>query len=67
MTEANKIKKLRTEARLSQNKLAAKADLDRGTISNCENGGTPSDITVAKLCAALSEALGREVTEGDLR
>lgn len=66
MSKDNKIKKLRTEARLSQNRLAAKADLDRGTISNCENGGQPSDMTLAKLASALSEALGRPITETDL-
>lgn len=64
MAEAlgTRLKTLRMEAKLSQNQLARKADLDRSTISSAENGKNVSEITVAKLAAALSSVLGRDIT-----
>ena len=67
MSMGTKIKELRIETRLSQNKLAAKAGLDGGTIISCENGGSPSEMTLAKLISTLSELLGRTVTEEELQ
>lgn len=60
-----RLRGLRMEAGLSQNKLARIADLDRTTISNAERGSEVSDLTVAKLAQGLSEASGRAITEGD--
>lgn len=61
-----KLKTLRLEAKLSQNKLAQRADLDRGTVSAAERGGDVTEITVSKLAAALTKALRREIKLDDL-
>jgi len=62
----SKMKTLRLEARLSQNQLARKADLDRGTIASAESGRKVQDLTLSKISGALSEALGRTVDIDDL-
>lgn len=56
-----RVKQLRMQAGLSQNKLARRADLDRSTISNAERGKEVSDLTVRKLEIAFSEVLGRSI------
>lgn len=60
--ESTRLKSLRLQAKLSQNKLAVKAELDRTTVSNAENGHNVSEITISKLIAALSKELGREIS-----
>lgn len=60
-TCTDKLKQLRLEAKLSQNKLARKADLDRTTVSNAESGKDVSEITLSKLASALTDALGRKI------
>lgn len=66
MANKSKIMSLRLEAKMSQNQLARKADLDRGTISSAENGNNVQDVTRSKIASALSEALGRAVDMEDL-
>jgi transcriptional regulator with XRE-family HTH domain len=61
------LRKLRLEAGLSQNKLARAADLDRATISSAERGGEVTDLTLSKLAAALSKALGTAVPASQLQ
>lgn len=60
------LRQLRLEAKLSQNRLARQADLDRTTVSSAENGREVSEITVSKLSSALSDALKREITDADI-
>jgi len=60
------IKAMRLEARLSQNALSRKADLDRSTISSAENGGEISELTLEKLRGTLSSELGREIQDSDI-
>lgn len=60
------LKQLRLEAKLSQNKLARLADLDRTTVSKAENGVDVNELSVSKLSSALSKALGRTVTDREL-
>lgn len=60
------LKQLRLEAKLSQNRLARHADLDRTTVSSAENGHEVSEITVSKLSSALTVALKREITDADI-
>lgn len=57
----NKIKQMRLEARMSQNQLARKAELDRGTVASAEAGKSVQDLTLSKIASALSAALGRPV------
>ncbi|PBB90305.1 hypothetical protein CK215_23310 [Mesorhizobium sp. WSM3864] len=66
MARLSVIKKLRLEAGASQNQLARKANLDRGTIASAENGGSPSELTRSKIAKALSDLLGRPVGIEDL-
>jgi DNA-binding XRE family transcriptional regulator len=47
-------------AKLSQNQLARKANIDRQTISNAERGLEVTELTLAKLLPALAAELGRE-------
>ncbi|WP_260168430.1 helix-turn-helix transcriptional regulator [Sulfitobacter noctilucicola] len=61
-----KIKGLRLQAMMSQNKLARMADLDRTTVSNAERGMEISEITVHKLAHALSDALGKQISVEDI-
>lgn len=56
-----RLKALRLEARLSQNRLARFADLDRGTLSKAEKGEEIADLTASKIISALSEHLKREI------
>lgn len=61
------VKKLRLEARLSQNQLARLADLDRATVSEVEKGSkTPQELTLSKLAGAFTQKLGKEITIEDL-
>ena len=60
------LKALRLEARLSQNALSRKADLDRSTISSAENGGEVSELTFEKLRGTLASELGRKIQDSDL-
>jgi transcriptional regulator with XRE-family HTH domain len=60
------LKQLRLEAKLSQNKLARLADLDRTTVSKAENGVDVNELSVSKLSSALTKALGRTVKDSDL-
>ncbi len=66
MTKESKIRKLRIEAGLSQNQLARKANVDRGTVSGAENGGNPTELTLSRLAKALGDLLGRPVDKADL-
>jgi len=56
-----KLKTMRLQARLSQNGLARKAELDRTTVSNAERGLEVSELTLSKLASALSAELSQEV------
>lgn len=55
------LKTMRLQAKLSQNGLARKADLDRTTVSNAERGLEISELTLSKLTSALSTELGQDV------
>ena len=55
------LKTMRLQAKLSQNGLARKAELDRTTVSNAERGREVSELTPAKLTSALSTELGQEI------
>jgi len=55
------LKTMRLQAKLSQNGLARKADLDRTTVSNAERGLEISELTVSKLAGALSVELKQEI------
>ena len=55
------LKTMRLQAKLSQNGLARKAELDRTTVSNAERGREVSELTLAKLTSALSIELGQEI------
>lgn len=56
------LKTMRLQAKLSQNGLARKADLDRTTVSNAERGLEISELTVSKLAGALSVELKQEIS-----
>tara|TARA_B100000683_G_C12199637_1_gene436092 strand:+ start:251 stop:466 length:216 start_codon:yes stop_codon:yes gene_type:complete len=60
------LKRLRLDAKLSQNGLARKAELDRTTISNAERGAEVSELTLSKIISALRAELGKEVKEEQL-
>lgn len=53
---------MRLQAKLSQNGLARKADLDRTTVSNAERGLEISELTLSKLASALSGELDQPVS-----
>lgn len=55
------LKTLRLQAKLSQNGLARKAELDRTTVSNAERGREVSELTVSKLASTLSDELSQEI------
>ncbi len=55
------LKTMRLQAKLSQNGLARKADLDRTTVSNAERGLEISELTMSKLASALSSELDQQV------
>ena len=55
------LKTLRLQAKLSQNALARRADLDRTTVSNAERGREVSELTASKLASTLSDELGLEI------
>ena len=57
-----RLKQIRLEARLSQNRLARLADLDRGTVARAERGDDVSDLSIAKMAQALSVQLNREIS-----
>lgn len=61
----SRLKHLRLEARLSQNGIARKADLDRATVARAENGKEVSELTLAKLSSALSNLLNQEIQMND--
>lgn len=51
---ANQLRKLRTDAELSQDNLAQLAGIDRKTINRIENGHfSPTLDTITRLCAVL--------------
>lgn len=56
------LKIMRLQAKLSQNGLARKADLDRTTVSNAERGLEISELTLSKLASALSGELDQPVS-----
>jgi len=56
------LKTMRLQAKLSQNGLARKAELDRTTVSNAERGLEISELTLSKLTSALSTELGQDIT-----
>ena len=56
------LKTMRLQAKLSQNGLARKADLDRTTVSNAERGVEISELTMSKLASALSVELEKPVS-----
>ncbi|MQB22562.1 XRE family transcriptional regulator [Agrobacterium tumefaciens] len=58
---SGELKNLRFRAKWSQNKLARAAELDRATVSKAENGDEVAELTVSKLCSALSTELGTEI------
>lgn len=60
------LKILRLQARLSQNGLARKADLDRTTVSNAERGLEVSELTLSKLTSALSAELGQTIDQNQI-
>lgn len=62
----SKIKMLRLQAGMSQNKLASRAELDRNTVRNAENGLPVSELTVYKLSHTLSELLEQPVNPNEL-
>ena len=53
MVSDSKIRKLRLRAGLSQNALARRANLDRATVASAEAMKAVSDVSLAKLAAAL--------------
>lgn len=57
------LKIMRLQAKLSQNGLSRKADLDRTTVSNAERGLEISELTMSKLASALTDVLGQEVPQ----
>ena len=51
---ANQLRKLRTDAKLSQDNLAQLAGIDRKTINRIENGHfSPTLDTITRLCVVL--------------
>ena len=58
---SSKLKDLRIQAGLSQNALSRLADLDRGTISNAENGKEVQEVTISKMLKPISARLGRDI------
>lgn len=58
----SKLKDLRIQAGLSQNALSRLANLDRGTISNAENGKDVQEVTISKMLKPISERLGRDLS-----
>ena len=56
-----KVREIREEMKLSQEKLAEKSGVSRTVISDLENG-KPMNITVGTM-ARLSGALGKEISE----
>lgn len=62
----SKLKQLRLEAGLSQEKLARLADLNRGTIAAAEEGKVVNELTQSKLGKALTKALGRTVKSTEM-
>lgn len=67
MAQCNgQLKTLRLQARLSQNGLARKADLDRTTVSNAERGMEVSELTFSKLTSTLSAELGQTIDQDQI-
>jgi len=62
----SKLKKLRLSLGLSQNQLARLSELDRGTISAAENNKNVSDLSKARIKAALIEKSGKPLEDKDL-
>ncbi len=58
---SDSLRALRLEAKLSQNKLAAFAEVDRQTVSRAERGLEISELSASKIVAALQAKLGREI------
>lgn len=65
INKKTRLKQLRLEAGLSQNRLAREANLDRGTVSSAENGNSINEVTASKLAKALSKVLERRVDIGE--
>ena len=63
----SKLRALRESAGLSQNQLARKANLDRGTIAAAEAGKLVQDLTWAKIAKALGAEHGRTVEIEEIR
>jgi DNA-binding XRE family transcriptional regulator len=53
-------------ARLTRPELSQLADVSIATIQRAEKGETVSELTAAKLLAALSQRLGREVKQTEI-
>ncbi len=56
------LKQLRLEARLSVNRLAKLADVDRQTIMRAEAGEHIRELTAYAIVDTLSKRLGRSIT-----
>ena len=56
MAHIPKLKRLRTEAKLSQARLARLADVDRNTVSACENGKVCQEIKCHMIIDGLNIA-----------
>lgn len=61
-----KLKEHRIKAGLSQNALSRLADLDRGTISNAENGKDVQELSISKMLRPIGERLGKEIDMSDV-
>jgi|TARA_R110002094_G_scaffold201460_1_gene172944 DNA-binding XRE family transcriptional regulator len=66
MNGDSKLKRLRLEAQLSQAGLARLAEIDRGTVAAAEKGKQMHELSVSKICTALSKKLGRRIQEPDI-
>jgi predicted transcriptional regulator len=56
------LKELRLEARLSVNRLAHIAQVDRQTVDRAENGQAVQDVKAYGIVQALAQQLGRKIT-----
>ncbi len=62
---ANQLRKLRTDAELSQDNLAQLAGIDRKTINRIENGHfSPTLDTITRLCIVLKITPGTLLSSG---
>ena len=62
---ANQLRKLRTDAELSQDNLAQLAGIDRKTINRIENGHfSPTLDTITRLCVVLKITPSKLLSSG---